>query len=158
MAEDKSKILFVCLGNICRSPAAEAIFLHKLEERGLSGKYFVDSAGLNGYHNGEEADSRMRTHAAGRGYSITSISRKIKREDFEQFDHIIGMDDSNIGMLKALAISNQELGKISKITDFARGATSDYVPDPYYGGGDGFENVLDILEISTESFLNYIES
>jgi protein-tyrosine phosphatase len=158
MAEDKSKILFVCLGNICRSPAAEAIFLHKLEERGLSGKYFVDSAGLNGYHNGEEADSRMRTHAAGRGYSITSISRKIKREDFEQFDHIIGMDDSNIGMLKALAKSNQELGKISKITDFARGATSDYVPDPYYGGGDGFENVLDILEISTESFLNYIES
>ena len=158
MAEDKSKILFVCLGNICRSPAAEAIFLHKLEERGLSGKYFVDSAGLNGYHNGEEADSRMRTHAAGRGYSITSISRKIKREDFEQFDHIIGMDDSNIGMLKALAKSNQELGKISKITDFARGATSDYVTDPYYGGGDGFENVLDILEISTESFLNYIES
>lgn len=158
MAVNKHKILFVCLGNICRSPAAEALFKHKLEERGLSGKYFIDSAGLNGYHNGEEADSRMRSHAAIRGYRITSISRKIKRADFEQFDYIIGMDDRNISMLNALAKSKQELGKISKITDFARGATSDYVPDPYYGGCDGFENVLDILEISTESLLNFIES
>lgn len=158
MAGNKNKILFVCLGNICRSPAAEAILKHKLEERGLSGKYFIDSAGLNGYHNGEEADSRMTSHAAKRGYRITSISRKIKRADFEQFDYIIGMDDRNISMLNALAKSKQELGKISKITDFAGGATSDYVPDPYYGGCDGFENVLDILEISTESLLNFIES
>lgn len=158
MENKKIKVLFVCLGNICRSPAAEAIFLKKIANRGITDKFIVDSAGLNGYHNGEPADSRMRSHAKRRGYEINSRSRKISRADFEFFDHIIGMDNSNISILKSLTCNNEEICKISKMTDHSPNNQYDSVPDPYYGGSDGFENVLDILEECTDSLINNLES
>ncbi len=149
-------VLFVCLGNICRSPAAEAIFTAKVKELGLEDKFFIDSAGLNGYHNGERADVRMIRHASLRGYKITSISRKVvPSSDFVKFDIVIGMDNYNIKELKRLSAANSLDANIVKMTDFGNGRVNE-VPDPYYGGAEGFERVLDILEESTEGLLKFL--
>jgi Protein-tyrosine-phosphatase len=152
----KKKILFVCLGNICRSPSAEAIMKKKVEDRGLSGRIFIDSAGTAGYHEGDLPDSRMRAHASRRGYSLVSRSRPVKTEDFFDFDIIIGMDDSNIEALKQKAPDIESEKKIHRMTDFSRNKLYDHVPDPYYGGTSGFELVLDLLEDSCEGLLESI--
>lgn len=140
------KILFVCLGNICRSCAAEEVMRRMVTEAGREKDFFLDSAGLINYHEGEPADARMRAHAARRGYDITHLSRPVKYDDFFQFDMIVGMDDSNISKLKAMAPGAEEEEKVVRMTDFCRRKVADHVPDPYYGGDSGFENVLDILE------------
>jgi protein-tyrosine phosphatase len=143
----KKKILFVCLGNICRSPAAEAIFTHLVEQKGLSHLFEIDSAGLNGYHNGEPADSRMIKEASGRGYKITSISRKVDQiSDFQKYDMLIGMDNSNYNNLKRLAAKTATEHKVYRMVDFDTERKYTEVPDPYYGGREGFQRVLDILE------------
>jgi protein-tyrosine phosphatase len=150
----RKRVLFVCLGNICRSPAAEAIFRSKVIEKGEDLIDEIDSAGLNGYHNGEMADSRMIRAAKRRGYNITSISRKFNPDiDFDKFDLIIGMDDFNIKELRKLAKRAGEISKISKMTDFADGKSYGEVPDPYYGGDDGFDKVLDILENCSDGLI-----
>lgn len=140
------RILFVCLGNICRSAAAEEVMRKLVADSGLEGAFVLDSAGLIDYHEGEPADSRMRAHAARRGYHITHLSRPVRYNDFFDFDLIIGMDDRNITRLKELAPGLEEEAKIVRMTDYCRLKVVDYVPDPYYGGASGFENVLDILE------------
>src|SRR6056297_1812506 len=114
---DKIKILFVCLGNICRSPSAEAVFTGLVKKEGLSDKFEIDSAGTSAWHAGEPADKRMQSHAIKRDYNLTSISRKfIPDEDFDQFDMIIGMDDENYETLKSMARNSDDLQKIHKMT------------------------------------------
>lgn len=139
-------LLFVCLGNICRSCTAQTVMQSIVDRNGMSESFNIDSAGIINYHEGEMADSRMRKHAAQRGYSITHKSRPITPLDFERFDYIIGMDDSNIESLNRIATSNTERLKIHRMTEWCQNHETDVVPDPYYGGAKGFENVLDLLE------------
>ena len=152
------KILFVCLGNICRSSSAEEIMRTYLKRAGLDHKVRVDSAGLIAYHQGEPADERMRAHAARRGYFITHLSRPICMDDFYEFDLILGMDDSNIDKLKDKAPDLETMKKIHRMTDYCRVKVVDCVPDPYYGGAQGFENVLDILEDACGGLLESIQT
>lgn len=144
--EKRFKILFVCLGNICRSSTAEEIMQQLLIKEGWDKKIEVDSAGILSYHEGELPDSRMRMHASRRGYNLTHRSRPVRTEDFYEFDLIIGMDDRNIDDLRELAPSPEEEKKIHRMCEYSVEKVVDYVPDPYYGGASGFENVLDILE------------
>ncbi|MDR0961794.1 MAG: low molecular weight phosphotyrosine protein phosphatase [Mediterranea sp.] len=151
------KILFVCLGNICRSPMAEGVMLRLLREAHLENQFTVDSAGMHSYHQGELPDARMRSHAARRGYSLTHRSRPVRAADFERFDLIIGMDDSNIAALKERAASLEEVAKIRRMTDYCTLYTdADYVPDPYYGGASGFEYVINLLEDACAGLLEEI--
>lgn len=156
---DKTKILFVCLGNICRSPSAEAVMNHLIQTKGLEAQFEIDSAGITGYHAGEPADERMQRHAIARGFKLTSISRPVQREtDFEYFDYIIGMDQQNISDLQERAPNQEALGKISLMTDYCSDHRHDSVPDPYYGGAAGFELVLDILEDACRGLLKHIHN
>ena len=151
-------LLFVCLGNICRSPAAEAVMTGKIEKSGLASKIKCDSAGTIGFHSGERADGRMRRHALKRGYPVTSISRRINPvRDFINFDMVIAMDDQNIEDLFGLAPTDLDRKKIFRMTDFRQQLDYDLVPDPYYGGDDGFELVLDILEDACDGLLDYLQ-
>ncbi len=147
------KILFVCLGNICRSSAAEEVMRKKLAQRGLADRIEVDSAGLIDYHEGELSDYRMRRHANARGYNLTHRSRPIHRTDYQSFDLIIGMDDNNIRGLQRGATNESERQKIHKITEYFIQYQSNSVPDPYYGGESDFENVLDLLEDACEGLI-----
>lgn len=138
--------MFVCLGNICRSPSAEAVMKKLVREAGLDERIKVDSAGIIGYHEGERADPRMRAHAARRGYRLDSISRPVRTEDFYDFDLIIGMDDRNIDDLKRKAPDLASVEKIHRMTEYSRNKLYDHIPAPYYSGAEGFELVLDLLE------------
>lgn len=155
--KDKTRVLFVCLGNICRSPAAEGIFRHLVESRGVADKYIIDSAGTAGYHDGDLPDKRMRQHGALRGYTFDSISRRLITEDFYDFDLIIGMDDSNYSNIMRIAPDLEGRNKVYRMTDFSQRLTHDHVPDPYYGGTSGFELVMDILEDACEGLLDKLE-
>lgn len=150
------RILFICLGNICRSPMAETIMKRIVEEAGKSAEFEIDSAGLIGFHEGEESDPRMQAHARRHGYKITHRSRPIRTSDFRQFDLIIGMDDSNIDRLKRLSPDLETDAKIHRMADFCVNKVADHVPDPYYGGAQGFENVIDILEDACQGLLQWI--
>lgn len=146
-SQDNIRVLFICLGNICRSPAAEGIFRDIVNEKGMADRFIIDSAGLYGGHAGELPDKRMRVHAARRGYDLTHHSRPVKAGDFEDFDIILPMDASNYQRLRALTPTVEDEGKIVMTTDFCRlHPWADHVPDPYYEGAEGFENVLDLLE------------
>lgn len=148
------KILFVCLGNICRSPSAEAVMKKLVKDAGLEESFFIDSAGIMGYHEGERADDRMRGHAARRGYVLDSISRPVRTQDFYDFDLIIGMDDRNVDDLKQKAPDLESVAKIHQMTEYSRNKLYDHVPDPYYGGASGFELVLDLLEDACAGLLS----
>ena len=154
----KKRVLFVCLGNICRSPSAEAVFRHQLENRGLSDGFIVDSAGTSAWHAGERADARMRKHAKKRGIELTSISRQFLREDFDSFDYIIAMDGENMDELKKLARNPGDAAKLHFMTDFSRKYNYNHVPDPYYGGDEGFELVLDLLEDASEGLIDLFDN
>lgn len=149
----KHKILFVCLGNICRSPAAEGIFRRMVERRGLAERFFIDSAGTYGGHAGELPDSRMRAAASRRGYELTHRSRPLTEEDFRRFDMIIVMDDPNYERASRTAPDMESIDKLHRITDFARKHVWDHIPDPYYEGAEGFELVLDLLEDCLDGLL-----
>ena len=152
----KTSILFVCLGNICRSPAAEAVMKKKLEDRWpLCAGVEVDSAGIGSWHEGQLPDRRMRRHGAARGYDVGSVARQVKAEDFARFDYIFGMDHDNMADLRRLARTEEERSKVMCAADFmARHPQYDTVPDPYYGGGDAFELALDLIEDACDGIIN----
>ena len=153
----KYSILFVCLGNICRSPAAQAVMQAMVDERGLTDRFFIDSAGIGGWHVGDLPDKRMRVHARPRGYELTHQARKVQPSDFEDFDLIVGMDANNIDDLNSLAVTIEQQDKVVMMGDYIRQYPNyDHVPDPYYEGSEGFELVLDLLEDSCENLLNRI--
>jgi protein-tyrosine phosphatase len=150
----KKKILFVCTGNICRSPGAEAIFKQMAKNSGLVHQFEIDSAGTSAYHVGEPADKRMKLHAAKRGYNLTGVSRKFNPDyDFDHFDMIVAMDNEHVYSLKRRARYEDDLQKIYKMTDFRKNWDYDEIPDPFYGGEEGFELVLDLLEDSCAGLL-----
>ncbi len=154
------KILFVCLGNICRSPGAEAVMKFRVNQKGWEEHYFIDSAGTYGGHAGALPDVRMQKHAAKRGYVLDSRARRFyPAADFPEFDMIVGMDDQNIDALQRMAISEEERKKIYRMTDFCRRFTNyREIPDPYYSGSEGFELVLDLLEDAVEGLLEGMHS
>ncbi|MBP3228959.1 MAG: low molecular weight phosphotyrosine protein phosphatase [Bacteroidaceae bacterium] len=147
---DKSRpvrVLFVCLGNICRSVAAQHVFESVAQARGADGRFVVDSAGTYGGHAGQLADPRMRQAAARRGYRLTHRARRVTTEDFSRFDILLAMDDSNLHTLQRLAPTLEERDKVVRMADYLTLFPHyDYVPDPYYEGAAGFELVLDMLE------------
>ena len=146
----KISILFVCLGNICRSPMAEGVFLNILVREDSINLFEIDSAGLLDYHRGELADGRMRSHAQSRGYTLNHRSRPVVKDDFDRFNWIIGMDDQNIRGLKLLTSNPGHVAKIHLMTNFSRLIQATHIPDPYYSGDQGFENVIDLLEDACE--------
>ena len=135
---------------------SEGIFRKILERKHVTEGFEIDSAGLIGYHQGELPDSRMSFFAEKRGYSLTHRSKQFKRADFDRFGLIIGMDDLNIAGLKQLAMTLEEDAKIHRMTDFCRKIQVTHVPDPYYGGDQGFENVIDLLEDACEGLFENI--
>jgi len=154
----KISVLFVCLGNICRSPAAEAIFISLLEKKALTDRFTVDSAGTGSWHIGKKADSRMRIAAERRDINILSRARQITSNDFDVFDYIIAMDNSNFRNILDLKnrTSSSNFASIQKIQNFRSVFNEQEVPDPYFGGNEGFDYVLDILEDSVGGFLKSI--
>jgi protein-tyrosine phosphatase len=151
-------VLFVCLGNICRSPAAEAVFNALISKNKLENVLSCDSAGTAAYHVGEPADYRMRRIALKRGYHCNSISRPVNpKADFDRFDYLVAMDRQNIRDLNALVRTDSDRKKIFLMTDFCLTGNLDSVPDPYYGGDAGFELVLDILEDACEGLIRKIQ-
>ena len=155
---DKITVLFVCLGNICRSPAAEAIFKSLINEKGISNKFVVDSAGTGSWHVGKKADSRMRFAAQQRNINIISNARQIREDDFFKFKYILVMDNSNFNNVLDFKnrVKGSDFAKILKIQDFSSIFAEKEVPDPYFGGDAGFDHVLDILEDSVSCFLEDI--
>ena len=141
-------MLFVCMGNICRSPTGEGVFQHYVQQQGYADRFFIDSAGTLAYHAGEPADARMRQAATKRGYKLLSLARKVVHQDIEQFDLIIPMDTDNLYDLESIAgDSTRHIRLLGSFLDGHKGnLDTPSVPDPYYGGEDGFEQVLDMIE------------
>lgn len=150
--EDKISILFVCMGNICRSPTAEGVFRHCVNEAGLEDRITADSAGTHAYHVGEPPDRRAIAAAERRGVSLSDIrARRVSESDFEDFDYVIAMDEENrIRLLEQAPEEHQ--GKVQLFLSFVEGAETE-VPDPYYGGAVGFERVLDLVEEASRGLL-----
>lgn len=141
------RVLFVCLGNICRSPAAEGIMRSIVGNEDAESRWVIDSAGTGGYHIGELPDRRMRVHARQRGIELNHHCRQVRESDFDDFDMIVGMDSSNLANLRRIAPSPEAEEKIVAMAAFfSPSARYDHVPDPYYEGAEGFELVLDLLE------------
>lgn len=156
-----TKVLFVCLGNICRSPTAHGIFEQMLIDQGLSGQLSVDSAGTMGYHKGSAPDLRSQQTALSRGIDLsTQHSRPVEVNDFAEFDYILAMDSSNLRDLKALFASLDSVEKTSHISlllDFSHHWNGKDVPDPYYGGARGFEDVFEMVEDGCRGLLAHIQ-
>lgn len=141
------KVLFVCLGNICRSPAAEGIFKHMVEAAGLQTRIHVDSAGTGGWHVGDPPDGRMIHHAKQRGYDLSQLeARQFNPADFTRFDYILTMDNSNLSNVLNLDVKRQHHHKVKPLVTFCRVHDVKEVPDPYYDREEGFNHVLDLLE------------
>jgi low molecular weight protein-tyrosine phosphatase len=158
MTENKPKtaVLFVCMGNICRSPTAEGVFRHLVQQAGLVEQVDIDSAGTHAYHSGEPADRRASAAAERRGYSLASLrARRVMDDDFERFDYIIAMDRDNLAMLAEQSDARYR-HKIRLFMDFTSRHEKD-VPDPYYGGSAGFERVLDLVEEASRGLLETLQ-
>jgi protein-tyrosine phosphatase len=158
MKIDRRSILFICLGNICRSPAAEGIMKKMAADRGLSDRLYIDSAGIGSWHVGQLPDARMRRHGEMHGYSFDSRARQFKTEDFDQFDNIAVMDHENYGDVAAKARNRGDRERIICMADYLRHHPyNKTVPDPYYGGDRDFELVIELLEDACEGLLDKLE-
>ena len=151
------KVLFVCLGNICRSPLAEGIFKDKVRKAGLDDKFTIESGGTSGWHIDEQPDPRSREVAERHGIYLDSLGRKAVNEDFKEFDYIVAMDSDNYADLKHLpASSDPDAAQLFLMRDFDDLGKGLDVPDPYYGGKDGFDHVYELLDRSCEQFLDFV--
>ncbi|YCM44675.1 low molecular weight protein-tyrosine-phosphatase [Verrucomicrobiaceae bacterium 227] len=150
------QVLFVCLGNICRSPAGENIFRHHLIQEQLSGPIRCDSAGTMGFHTGKKPDGRMSKTIKKRGYEVTGSARQFGLRDFEIFDFILTMDDENYANIIKLAKTDEQRSRVHKFTEFCTQHSHNEVPDPYYGGDEGFELVADLIEDGSKGLLAHI--
>jgi protein-tyrosine phosphatase len=152
------KVLFVCMGNICRSPMAEGVFRHYVREAGLAGRILSDSAGTHDYHVGEPPDPRAQRAAARRGYDLSDLrARQVKREDFEVYDYVLAMDRLNRRTLERLC-PPPHATKLRLFLEFGPDSAGREVPDPYYGGADGFERVLDMVEPAARGLLAHLQA
>ena len=156
MAAIKS-ILFVCMGNICRSPAAEIIFRHQVAQAGLEGDLFIDSAGTISYHTGNPPDPRMSETLTRRGYEVRGRARQIQPEDLERFDLILTMDEDNLADVRALDGKNQFSDKIRAFVEYLENHDAPRIPDPYYGGQKGLETVIELLEDGCTGLIHQIQ-
>lgn len=156
--KDKISILFVCLGNICRSPAAEGVMKAIVDSENAESRFEIDSAGTGNYHIGDLPDKRMRVHAQRRGYNLTHRCRQVKESDFDDFDLIVAMDESNRRNLMRIAPTIEAEQKIVMMADFSDMFTRyDHIPDPYYEGAEGFELVLDLLESACRNLFDLLK-
>lgn len=151
------KVLFVCMGNICRSPTAEGVLRHILRQKGLEDRVEVDSAGTHGYHAGETPDQRTQRAAAVRGYDLSEMrARKVASQDLEYFDQILAMDRNNLDVLKRICPAEKH-DRLGLLMSYSKSFDDDEVPDPYYGLGHGFDLVLDMIEDAAQGLVESIE-
>lgn len=159
MIKDICKVLFVCLGNICRSPLAEGVFLNLVKQKGLSDKYLASSAGTIGYHMGALPDKRSRDIAIANGFELTGSACKFSKDDFEKYDYIVAMDLENLTHIKQLAGPDSVwVARTLLMRDFEPEGKGKEVPDPYYDGPEKFEEVYHMLVKANEGFIEWLES
>ncbi len=152
------RVCFVCLGNICRSPTAEGVFAQLVQQAGRADAFAIESAGTAAYHEGERPDRRSLATARAHGVELPSRARQFRREDFGRFDHVLAMDRSNLAELQRLAPDEEARAKLALLRRFDPKAPPDAeVPDPYYGGGDGFERVFEICMAACRGFLAHVD-
>lgn len=152
----KVKVLFICMGNICRSPTAEAVFRHYVEKEGFAGRIHIDSAGTYDYHVGDAPDARAQHAAKQRGYDMSQLrGRQVEAGDFKRFDYVLAMDEANLSILQRLRPRDAE-SHLGLFLEFAERHAEHEVPDPYYGGPEGFERVLDLVEDAAHGLLQHI--
>ena len=150
------KVLFICTGNICRSPTAEGVFKHFVQQAGLAGDVLCESAGTHDYHVGEAPDSRTQRAAESRGYDLTALrARQVSRGDFEDFDYVLAMDEANLLALRRFCPA-QHSRKLRLFMEFGNDPAVREVPDPYYGSAQGFERVLDLVEQASKGLLSHL--
>ncbi len=155
MKSGKHTVLFICLGNICRSPAAEGIMKAIVEERGLSEEFFIDSAGIGNWHVGQLPDSRMRRAAAEHGYKLDSHARQFQKSDFQRFDTIVVMDNENYRAITSMAAGEADKKKVVRMADYLRHHPQyTTIPDPYYGVEEDFHLVIELLEDALQGLLD----
>lgn len=153
-----TRILFVCMGNICRSPTAEGVFRKAAAAAGVLEQLHIDSAGTHDYHVGRPPDSRAQAAAAGRGYDLSALrGRQVSKRDFEEFDYILAMDGDNMANLERICPREQR-HKLHLFLEFSERFSGEEVPDPYYGSGSGFERVLDMVEDASQGLLARLQS
>ena len=151
------RVLFVCMGNICRSPTAHGVFRHKVKAQGMARWVKVDSAGTHNYHPGSSPDQRSQKHAAQRGYDLSDLrARQIKSRDFQRYDLILAMDWDNLALIQA-ECPDEHQGKLRRLTEFCQTHDHPVVPDPYYGDINGFEKVLDLVEDACEGLIRHVK-
>jgi protein-tyrosine phosphatase len=152
----KISVLFICMGNICRSPTAEAVFRERVEEAGLAQSILIDSAGTHDYHIGDPPDARTQQAARQRGYDMSALrGRQVEVSDFNRFDYVLAMDHANLSILRRLRPHNAE-SQLKLFLQYAQLHDEGEVPDPYYGGAEGFERVLDMVEDAADGLLGHI--
>lgn len=151
----KIRVLFVCLGNICRSPTGEAVLKKLVRDRGLEHQFHIESAGTEGFHAGEPPDRRTLRHGEARGYQFDSLAQKFANRHFEDFDHILCMDETNFYNVLRMAKSGEPMAKVKLLLDYGETGFRE-VPDPYYKGAEAFEQVIDLIEKACHHFLDEI--